>query len=276
MTLAVFDTSSSGHALFVAMRHLVVTAPEADGPRRILDIVQVENPGTTTRVAADSAGATWRLRLPPGITDFQLGESDISPAAVRRDGDVVLVARAVPAGGEAGAGQLRRAGGGEDPGHPDRPGDGAARAAGRGRRRERVRRRRAGRRADGDREPQLHAASPPRAWTPGPSVTLTFGAAGARGRSYVWVIVLAAAPGAGRRGLRPAPPPRRRPRRPARRRGAETPDALVAQIAALDERFEGREAATPPGGVGALHGAPRRAEGAAPRRACPGRRGLTD
>jgi hypothetical protein len=243
MTLAVFDTSSSGHALFVAMRHLVVTAPEAGGPRRILDIVQVENPGTTTRVSSDSAGATWRLRLPPGITDFQLGESDISPAAVRRDGDLVLIGAPFPPGAKqvlfsyaapAGARTLVV------------PIDqvtarlevlvegGGASASGAG----------------------VRAAEPmaieTRSFTrytaegvdAGLSVTLTFGAGGVRG-SYIWVIVLVAglALGAGafvllrRRGAGSAPAAAPR---------ADTAEALVAQIAALDERFEGQEAATPP------------------------------
>ena len=78
----------------------------------------------------------------------------------------------------------------------------------------------------------------------GASLTLTFGSGGARG-SYVWVIVLVAgvALGAGAfvllrrrradQALAAAPRP-------------DTSDALVAQIAALDERFEGRESETSP------------------------------
>jgi hypothetical protein len=243
LTLAVFDTSSSGHALFVAMRHLVVTAPESGGPRRILDIVQVENPGTTTRVAADSTGATWRLRLAPGITDFQLGESDISPAAVRRDGDVVVISAPFPPGAKqvlisyaapAGARTLVV------------PIDqvtarlevlvegGGASASGAGVRA-------AEPMAIENRSFSRYAAEGVDAGT---SVTLTFGAAGARGR-FVWVIVLAAALalGAGAflllRGRRAGAAPGAAPR-------PETPDALVAQIAALDERFDGQEASTPP------------------------------
>ena len=243
LTLAVFDTSSSGHALYVAMRHLVVTTPEPGGARRILDIVQVENPGTTTRVSSDSAGVSWRLRLAPGVTDFQLGESDISPAAVRREGDVVLVGAPFPPGTKqvllsytapAGVKALVV------------PIDqmtarlevmiegGVASASGAG----------------------VKAAEPMaienRNFTRytaegldrGASLTLTFGTGGVRG-NYVWLIVLLAgvALGAGafvllrRRGPGPAPAAASRPDRP---------DALVAQIAALDERFEGREEETAP------------------------------
>jgi hypothetical protein len=243
LTLAVFDTSSSGHALFVAMRHLVVTAPEGGTTRRILDIVQVENPGTSTRVTADSAGATWRLRLAPGVTDFQLGESDISPAAVRREGDVVLIAAPFPPGAKqvllsytapAGATELVI------------PIDevtarlevmiegGGASASG------------AGVRAA---EPMTIESRSFTRYTAegvegGASLTLTFGAGGARGK-YLWVIVLVAglALGAGafvllrRRGTGAAPAAAPRP---------DTAEALVAQLAALDERFEGRESEMPP------------------------------
>jgi hypothetical protein len=243
LTLAVFDTSSSGHSLFVAMRHLVVTTPEGGAMRRILDIVQVENPGTSTRVAADSAGATWRLRLAPGVTDFQLGESDISPAAVRLDGDVVVVSAPFPPGAKqvllsysapAGAKALVVPIGQMTARLEVMIEGGGASASGAG----------------------LRAAEPmaidTRTFTRytaegvdgGASVTLTFDAGGARG-SYVWAIVLGAAVtlGAGavvvlrRRGASSAPATAPR---------AGTPDALVAQLAALDERFEGREAQTRP------------------------------
>ena len=54
IVLPVFDTSSTGAPLDVAVRHLVVSAADRDGSRDVLDIVQVANPGTTTLVARDS------------------------------------------------------------------------------------------------------------------------------------------------------------------------------------------------------------------------------
>lgn len=244
LTLAVFDTSSSGHALYVAMRHLVVTTPEGGVQRRILDIVQVENPGTATRVAADSAGATWRLRLAPGVTDFQLGESDISPAAVRREGDMVLIAAPFPPGAKQVLLSYAAPLGAKDLVIPiDQmtarlevmiEGGGAS-ASGAGVRP-------AEPMAIENRNFTRYTAEGVEA---GASLTLTFASGGARGK-YVWVIVLVAgvALGAGafvllrrRRGTGPAPVAAPR---------ADTPDALVAQIAALDERYEGREAETAP------------------------------
>ena len=95
--LSVFDTSSTGSPLDVAVRHLVVSAADRDGSRDVLDIVQVANPGTTTLVSRDSA-PTWRMRLPHGIESFRVGEGDVPSDAVRRAGDSILVRAPFPPG----------------------------------------------------------------------------------------------------------------------------------------------------------------------------------
>ncbi len=96
--LPVFDTSSAGAPLDVAVRHLVVSAPDqADGSRDVLDIVQVSNPGTTTKVERDSA-PTWRMLLPRGIEAFRVGEGDVPASAVTRVGDSLLVRAPFPPG----------------------------------------------------------------------------------------------------------------------------------------------------------------------------------
>ena len=46
ITLAVYDTATAGAPLAVAVRHLVITRPEADGTRKVLDIVQVRTAGS--------------------------------------------------------------------------------------------------------------------------------------------------------------------------------------------------------------------------------------
>jgi hypothetical protein len=98
LRLAVYDTSSSGAPLNVGMRHVVVSAPGADGSRDVLDIVQVANPGATTRVARGGAAPTWRMRLPEGVQSFHVGESDVPATAVRQSGDTVLLSAPIPPG----------------------------------------------------------------------------------------------------------------------------------------------------------------------------------
>ena len=242
MVLAVYDTSTQGPALTVLLRHLVLTSPDADGSHRVLDIFEVHNAGTTTRVSADSNGATWRARLPSGIADFVLGESDISPAAVRREGDEMLVGAPFPPGDKQVLATYTLPRGARELRIPiDQPtarldllvedstssADGAGVQAGppleiQGRRFRRF-------------GAERLAA--------GAVVTLHLAPTADAGRRFTWLIVVAAglALGAGIVLL-------------VRRRGApavggpaptvDRPDALAAQIAALDEQYEGREGET--------------------------------
>lgn len=99
IVLAVYDTSRAGPPLALAMRHVVVAAPPAGGGmRRVIDIFQVENPGTTTRVAPDSLHPLWWARLPRGALLPESGEGDVSPTTVRFAGDSILVAAPFPPG----------------------------------------------------------------------------------------------------------------------------------------------------------------------------------
>jgi len=87
----VYDTSSTA-PVSLEVRHLVITQPGEDGSRNVLDLIVLLNGGQRTRVAPDSAGASWGGLLPSGTTGLELGESDVSPEAVNRRGDSILVA----------------------------------------------------------------------------------------------------------------------------------------------------------------------------------------
>lgn len=96
--LAVFDTSSSGPALTVGMRNVVVTRA-SDGGHRVLDIYQVVNGGATTRVGRDSTAPTWTTRLPGGAARPAPGGSDIPATAIRFQPDgAVAVSAPFPPG----------------------------------------------------------------------------------------------------------------------------------------------------------------------------------
>jgi hypothetical protein len=95
--LPVFDTSSTGSPLDVAVRHLVVSAADRDGSRDVLDIVQVANPGVTTLVSRGGA-PTWRMQLPHGIESYRVGEGDVPSDAVQRVGDSIMVRAPFPPG----------------------------------------------------------------------------------------------------------------------------------------------------------------------------------
>jgi hypothetical protein len=90
MRVVVYDTSSTA-PIGVEARHIVVPRAGPDGTRSILDLIVLRNDGRVARVAPDSARPSWRLVLPPGAGDMEVGESDLSPDAIVREGDTVKV-----------------------------------------------------------------------------------------------------------------------------------------------------------------------------------------
>ncbi|HUR94150.1 MAG TPA: hypothetical protein VMY76_06175 [Gemmatimonadales bacterium] len=85
-----YDTSSTT-PIAVEARHIVVPRPGADGGRAVLDLIVLRNDGLFARVAPDSAHPSWSMALPPGTGGMEVGESDLSPDAVLREGDTVKV-----------------------------------------------------------------------------------------------------------------------------------------------------------------------------------------
>jgi hypothetical protein len=90
LTLLVYDTSSTAPVVLEA-RHLVVTRPGSDGSRNVLDLMVVQNTGRLTRISSDTSRPTWSAPLLSGTLGLELGESDLSPDAVARRGDSVVV-----------------------------------------------------------------------------------------------------------------------------------------------------------------------------------------
>jgi hypothetical protein len=97
VTLVVRDTSSRT-PVSVSARHVVIPRPGEDGTRDALDLVVLVNRGTETRVAADSLSASWSGPLPRASEGLELGESDVSPDAVTRRGDSVIVSAPISPG----------------------------------------------------------------------------------------------------------------------------------------------------------------------------------
>jgi len=90
LILFVADTSAAA-PVQVASRHIVISKPDKSGLRPALEIVVLQNGGTTTRVAGDSAHPVWRARLPTGAVGAQAGNGDYSPEALLFRGDSVLL-----------------------------------------------------------------------------------------------------------------------------------------------------------------------------------------
>ena len=96
--LYVYDTSSAGPAVRVARRLVTVAKLKRDGSRDVLELVELENPGPATRVAADTLRPTWAGAIPAMAIQFQVGQGDLSARAVTLQGDSVAVFGPIPPG----------------------------------------------------------------------------------------------------------------------------------------------------------------------------------
>ncbi len=88
--IRVYDTSSTAPVRLEA-RHLVLSRPGENGDRNVLDFMVLRNDGHLTRTGPDSVRPSWTAPLPAGTTGLDLGESDFSPDAVSRRGDSLVV-----------------------------------------------------------------------------------------------------------------------------------------------------------------------------------------
>ena len=80
--IVVFDTTSIHFPLAIKGRHVIISTPSVDGSREVVEAYEIANESDQTLVAPDDAHPTWTAPLPAGVTDIQVGESDVSPAAI--------------------------------------------------------------------------------------------------------------------------------------------------------------------------------------------------
>lgn len=93
-----FPTSASGPPLRLARRLATVAAAHDDGTREVLEILELENPGATTRITKDTLTPTWAGRVPENAGQFKGGQGDISPDAMVFKNDSIYVLGPIPPG----------------------------------------------------------------------------------------------------------------------------------------------------------------------------------
>jgi hypothetical protein len=81
--LLVFDTTSAPIPITIRGRHVIVTAPDTGDLRAIIEVYEVSNDTTVTRVARGAEGITFDAPLPPGATRLAGGDGDVSPDAIQ-------------------------------------------------------------------------------------------------------------------------------------------------------------------------------------------------
>ncbi|MEO8579692.1 MAG: hypothetical protein ABI469_05545 [Gemmatimonadales bacterium] len=91
--IAVFDTTSGHVPMSLRGHHLVVSAADANARRSIVEVFDLSNDSSVTRVAngENPAGATWKTHITSGATDFKVGQGDITSGAVTYANGVVSV-----------------------------------------------------------------------------------------------------------------------------------------------------------------------------------------
>ncbi len=95
--IEVFDTTFGRPAIAVRQRHLVLQAT-ADQRVDVVDILEFGNDGLTTRVADTTGPPTWAGRVAAGADQLRVGDGDFSPDAVVQRGDSLLVYGPIPPG----------------------------------------------------------------------------------------------------------------------------------------------------------------------------------
>lgn len=81
LTLVVNDTSSSA-PVETTSRFIVVSAPEADGFRTVVELLTFTNRSSFTRVAPDSATAAWAFGVPASAERFVAEPGELSHEAI--------------------------------------------------------------------------------------------------------------------------------------------------------------------------------------------------
>ena len=93
VVVIVADTSSTAPVL-VRQRTILVSAPDESGTRTVLDWFVLSNPGQLTRVAPDTVHGAWGTPLPPEAQNVELADnrmSQFSPEALVFRQDSVLI-----------------------------------------------------------------------------------------------------------------------------------------------------------------------------------------
>lgn len=80
--IVVYDTTSSDVRLQLQGRHLVVSSPNADGVRAVIDVLEIENDTVLTRVAGAANRPTYSLLLPEGASNVRASQGELSDGAV--------------------------------------------------------------------------------------------------------------------------------------------------------------------------------------------------
>jgi hypothetical protein len=89
--LLVYDTTSAPVRITVRGRHVIVTAPDTGKARSVIEVFELSNDSSVTRVAGARGLATFATTLPDGALAPEAADGDVPAAAVKFEKGRVLV-----------------------------------------------------------------------------------------------------------------------------------------------------------------------------------------
>jgi hypothetical protein len=93
-----YNTTIGAPPIRLARRLATVARATDDGTREVLEILELQNTGSTTRITRDTLQPTWAGRIPDNAAQAQGGQGDVSPEAMVFRNDSVQVLGAIPPG----------------------------------------------------------------------------------------------------------------------------------------------------------------------------------
>ena len=96
--IVAYPTTPNAPPIRLERRLATIAGAGTEGTREVLEILELENTGLTTRITQDTLAPTWAGRIPAGAGQPRGGQGDISPEAMRFRHDSIIVLAAVPPG----------------------------------------------------------------------------------------------------------------------------------------------------------------------------------
>ena len=96
--LIVYDTTSAPFPIHVRGRHFVVMAPDSGRSRRVVEVFELSNDTSVTRVAGARERPTFETVLPDGASDLRAGDGEVTGDALAFAAGRVRVLAPIPPG----------------------------------------------------------------------------------------------------------------------------------------------------------------------------------
>jgi hypothetical protein len=95
--LIVHDTTSTGAPIYTRGRHVIVSGIDDSGRRSVVEVIELENTASRTRVAGARA-PSWAIALPDAATDVRVEQGDVASEAIAARNGRVEVFAPIPPG----------------------------------------------------------------------------------------------------------------------------------------------------------------------------------